>query len=222
VRGNRTSVIDPINGSAHPTTFTYDLMNRLTGITYPDNTTASFGYDGRGHRTSATDQNNKTTIYAYDDADRLTSVTDAATNLTQYNYDTEGNLTSITDGDNHTTSFAYDTLGRVTQTTFPSLVETYGYDQLYNLTSKTDRKNQTIQYVSRRNHTRTRPRLWRHEPADRHLDLGYCRLSPNLLQRRRSRALRIEIKPHPIIRQGWWWKHGLLAQPKIIYLVAQA
>ena len=147
-RGNRTSVIDPINGSAHPTTFAYDTMNRLTGITYPDNTTASFGYDTRGRRTSATDQNNKTTIYAYDDADRLLSVTDAANNLTQYGYDTEGNLTSITDGDNHTTYFTYDTLGRVTQTTFPStLVETYGYDLLYNLTSKTDRKNQTIQYV---------------------------------------------------------------------------
>jgi YD repeat-containing protein len=44
-------------------------MNRLTGITYPDNTAVSFGYDTRGRRTSATDQNNKTTIYAYDDAD---------------------------------------------------------------------------------------------------------------------------------------------------------
>ena len=41
-RGNRTSVIDPINGSAHPTTFTYDAMSRLTGIAYPDLTTASF------------------------------------------------------------------------------------------------------------------------------------------------------------------------------------
>ena len=147
-RGNRTSVIDPINGSAHPTTFAYDAMNRLTGITYPDGTSVGFGYDYRGRRTTATDQNNKTTTYAYDDADRLVSVTDAANNLTQYNYDTENNLVSITDGSNHTTYFAYDPMGRVIQTTFPStLTETYGYDQLYNLTSKTDRKNQTIQYV---------------------------------------------------------------------------
>ena len=47
-RGNRTSVIDPINGSTHPTTFAYDLMNRLTGITYPDGSLVSFGYDSRG------------------------------------------------------------------------------------------------------------------------------------------------------------------------------
>ena len=147
-RGNRTSVIDPINGSAHPTTFAYDAMSRLTGITYPNGTSVSFGYDYRGRRISATDQNNKTTTYAYDDADRLISVTDAADNLTQYTYDTEDNLTSITDANHHTTYFNYDTMGRVTQTTFPSgLAETYGYDQLYNLTSKTDRKGQTIQYV---------------------------------------------------------------------------
>jgi RHS repeat-associated protein len=147
-RGNRTSVIDPINGSAHPTSFAYDAMSRLTGITYPDGTTASFAYDSRGRRISATDQNGKTTTYAYDGADRLISVTDAASNLTQYNYDTEDNLISITDANNHTTYFTYDTLGRVTQTTFPStLTETYTYDQLYNLTSKTDRKGQTIQYV---------------------------------------------------------------------------
>ena len=144
----RTSIIDPINGSAHPTTFNYDVMNRLTGIIYPDGSTVSFGYDTRGRRTSATDQNNRTTTYAYDDADRLTSVTDAATHQTVYAYDTESNLTDITDANNHTTHFDYDANGRVTKTTFPStLYETYAYDLVGNLSSKTDRKNQTIQYV---------------------------------------------------------------------------
>ena len=77
-RGNRTSVIDPINGSAHPTIFAYDIRSRLTAITYPDGTSGSFGYDYRGRRISAIDQNGKTTTYAYDDADRLLSVTDPA------------------------------------------------------------------------------------------------------------------------------------------------
>jgi YD repeat-containing protein len=67
-RGNRTSVIDPINGSAHPTTFGYDAMNRLTGITYPDGTSASFQYDSRGQRTSATYQNSKPPQSAPEDA----------------------------------------------------------------------------------------------------------------------------------------------------------
>jgi RHS repeat-associated protein len=147
-RGNRTSVIDPVNGSAHPTSFSYDVMNRLLGITYPNGTSVSFTYDYRGRRITATDQNNHTTTYAYDDADRLLSITDPANNITQLGYDTESNLASITDANNHTTSFTYDIYGRVIQTTFPSsLIETYGYDPIGNLTSKTDRKNQTIQYV---------------------------------------------------------------------------
>src|SRR6266849_10655081 len=87
-RGNRTSVTDALNNQ---TTFTYDLVNRLTKITYPDTSFVSFAYDSRGRRTSVTDQNGKVTSYAYDDADRLTSVTDAATpgNVTTYGYDTE-------------------------------------------------------------------------------------------------------------------------------------
>ena len=94
VRGNRTAVIDPINSASHPTTFSYDVMNRLTGITYPDGSSVSFGYDYRGRRTSVTDQNNRTTTYGYDDADRLTSVTDSASHTTSYGYDTENNLTA--------------------------------------------------------------------------------------------------------------------------------
>jgi RHS repeat-associated protein len=147
-RGNRTAVIDPINGASHPTSFTYDIMNRLTAITYPDGSSVGFSYDIRGRRTSATDQNQKTTTYAYDDADRLTSVTDPASSVTYYAYDTENNLLSITDANNHTTYFAYNARGWVTQTTFPStLAESYTYDLVGNLLSKTDRKNQTIQYV---------------------------------------------------------------------------
>ncbi len=147
-RGNRTAVIDPVNGASHPISFAYDIMNRLTGITYPDGSTVSFGYDIRGRRISSTDQNNRTTTYTYDDADRLTAVTDPANNTTQYAYDTEDNLLSITDANGHTTQFAYNAHGWVMQTTFPStLQESYTYDLIGNLLSKTDRKNQTIQYV---------------------------------------------------------------------------
>ena len=144
-RGNRTVVTDALSNQ---TSFAYDMGNRLTGITYPDNSTASFTYDTRGRRITSTDQNGKTTTYAYDDADRLTSVTDPAGNVTQYTYDTENNLLSITDANHNTTNFTYDAFGRVTQTTFPSnYFETYAYDADNNLTSKTDRNGKSIQYV---------------------------------------------------------------------------
>ncbi|MFZ1169447.1 MAG: Ig-like domain-containing protein, partial [Candidatus Sulfotelmatobacter sp.] len=147
-RGDRTAVIDPINGAAHPTSFAFDAMSRLTGITYPDGSTAGFTYDLRGRRITSTDQNGKTTTYSYDGADRLTEVTDPAGNATQYAYDTEDNLLSITDANGHSTQFAYNSRGWVTQTTFPSsLTESYTYDLVGNLLSKTNRKGNTIQYL---------------------------------------------------------------------------
>jgi YD repeat-containing protein len=78
----RRAESDPAAGAGHPTSFTFDAMSRLTGITYPDNSTASFTYDIRGRRITSTDQNGKTTTYTYDDADCLTAVTDPANNTT--------------------------------------------------------------------------------------------------------------------------------------------
>ena len=137
-RGNRTVVTDALSNQ---TSFAYDMGNRLTGITYPDSSTASFTYDitRTPHHSDRPERQDH--HYAYDDADRLTSVTDPAGNVTQYTYDTENNLLSITDANNNTTNFTYDAFGRVTQTTFPSnYFETYAYDADNNLTSKTDRK----------------------------------------------------------------------------------
>jgi RHS repeat-associated protein len=147
-KGDRTAIIDPLNGPNYPTTFTYDAMSRLLSITYPDGSTAGFTYDIRGRRISATDQDGNTTQYSYDNADRLTAVAEANGNTTQYSYDTEDNLLSITDANGNTTQFAYNARGWVTQTTFPStLTESYNYDLVGNLLSKTDRKGNTIQYV---------------------------------------------------------------------------
>ncbi len=41
-RGNRTAVVDALSNR---TTFTYNNMNRLTRITYPDQTHSDFAYD---------------------------------------------------------------------------------------------------------------------------------------------------------------------------------
>jgi RHS repeat-associated protein len=153
-RGNRTATIDAL--TQQPTTFEYDLRNRLTRVTYPTTppTSTSFTYDNRGRRASVTDANGRTTAYAYDDADRLITVTDAQTpaGVTHYEYDSEDNLINVTDALNRVTHYDYDEQARVTKTTFPSttfpsnLIETYIYDTVGNLISKTDRKHQTISY----------------------------------------------------------------------------
>jgi RHS repeat-associated protein len=137
--------VDALNNR---TTYTYNVMNRLTQIVQPGNLTTTFTYDTRGRRTSDTDANSKVTSYGYDDADRLLSVTDANSGLTAYGYDTENHLAAITDAMGRVTGFGYDSLGRVTSVTFPSqLSESYTYDDVGNLLSKTDRKGQTISYA---------------------------------------------------------------------------
>ncbi|PYU65731.1 MAG: hypothetical protein DMG49_23605 [Acidobacteria bacterium] len=45
------TIEDPVNGSANPTTFAYDAMNRVASITYPGATASvQFHYDYRGRR----------------------------------------------------------------------------------------------------------------------------------------------------------------------------
>jgi hypothetical protein len=74
-RGNRASIIDPVNGSTKPTTFTYDSMNRLKSIAYPGaaTTPVRFAYDSRGRR--ITDQNNKAGWPTHSRSLRMSGVT---------------------------------------------------------------------------------------------------------------------------------------------------
>ena len=48
--------------------YTYDDLNRLTQISYPGSTTATFGYDGRGNLITAANENISYTFgYNYND-----------------------------------------------------------------------------------------------------------------------------------------------------------
>jgi RHS repeat-associated protein len=139
-RGNRLSVQDPVN--TNPMTFTYDAMNRVTSITYPDLTSVQFHYDYRGRRDWVQDQNGKRTTYAYDDADRLLSVTDAQSptaGVTTYAYDTESHVTDIWDAAQNHTHITYN--GPNPQfVTFPSgYQERYSFTLMNQLSTKTDR-----------------------------------------------------------------------------------
>jgi RHS repeat-associated protein len=152
-RGNRTLVEDALQ---RQTLYQYDGLDRVTLITYPDNSTQSFHYEPvRGHLDYVIDQNGNQTSYVYDDADRLTSVTDAQSSTTQYGYDADSKLTSITDALGHTTTYQYDRqTGFLQETLFPIATgqttgptESYSYDLAGNLSSRTDRNSQQMQYV---------------------------------------------------------------------------
>jgi len=114
------------------TGFSYDNADRLTGVTYPEQTTEGYTPDNVGRIVTRVDGNGVTTTYGYDVMGRLTSIT--APNLSiAYGYDEVGNLETMTDGTG-TTSYTYDALNRLETITTPTgqIIE-YGYDEVGNL-----------------------------------------------------------------------------------------
>ncbi len=55
------------------TTYSFDLLNRLTTVAKPDNTTVSYSYDANGNKLTMVDGRG-TTIYTYNAIGALTSV----------------------------------------------------------------------------------------------------------------------------------------------------
>lgn len=108
--------------------YTYDVLNRLTGIRYSGGTalaqTVSYQYDqgtnGIGHLTGITDMTG-TTAYSYDPHGRLSGETrqpNAAPGIsytTAYSYDAQGRLNSLTYPSGRTVNYTFDTLGRINQ-----------------------------------------------------------------------------------------------------------
>jgi RHS repeat-associated protein len=101
---HRTSVAD----SAETTSWSYDNLDRLTNVTYPNGDTVAYGYDEVGNHTSHTDALNRQTVYAYDALDRLTGISGPVT--AGYAYNGDGLRVSKTVG-GATTRYTWDVLG---------------------------------------------------------------------------------------------------------------
>ena len=75
------------------TTYTYDELNRLTGVAYPIGNPANvtYTYDAMGNRLTLT-EGGVTTNYVYDNADRLTSTTGGSAQT--FTWDNNGQMLS--------------------------------------------------------------------------------------------------------------------------------
>jgi RHS repeat-associated protein len=156
--GNRSQRTD-YNGAI--TNYSFDALNHLTTISYPDTTSASYGYDVLSRLTTATNPTGTVTI-AYDNRSRMSSVTDVFGQVVSYQYDANSNrtqlslngatnatyqydvinrLTQITDNVALNVGFAYDATNKLTSRTLPNgVVSTYQYDGLDRLTRLTHAK----------------------------------------------------------------------------------
>src|SRR5262249_42265420 len=107
---------------SHTSTNSYDGLNRLTGATYADSTTATLTYDtgtyGIGHLTELQDVAG-TTNWTYDQHGRPTQMQQTTTgsiSLTvSYSYDAYGRPDTITYPSGRAITRSYDADGRVTK-----------------------------------------------------------------------------------------------------------
>jgi YD repeat-containing protein len=123
--GNRSQRTD-YNGAV--TNYSYDGVNRLTTISYPDTTSATYGYDVLSRLTSATNAAGTVTI-AYDNRGRVNSVTDVFGQVVGYSYDANSNRTQLTLNASTNATYQYDVINRLSQLTdIASLNTTFSYD----------------------------------------------------------------------------------------------
>ncbi len=123
-QGNLITVVepDPANqpGGTLTTSYTYDWMNHVTGVSMPRGSTTqtrTFVYDSAGRLTSATNPENGTVSYAYNTDNTLQYKQDAKGQQTVYTYDSQKRVTMVQRFPNGQNSYPYeDYCNRVTYT----------------------------------------------------------------------------------------------------------
>jgi RHS repeat-associated protein len=140
VNGNRTSMTT----LAGTTTYTYDALGQLVGVTYPGGRQVTYAYDAAGNRTTVTDigvatnyvTNNLnqytqvgTATYTYDTDGNMASKTDV-TGTTTYDYDFENRLISVATPISGTWQYTYDALGNRMAVDHDGTVTRYAHDPI--------------------------------------------------------------------------------------------
>jgi RHS repeat-associated protein len=101
--GNRLTMVD----STGTTSNTYDSLDRLTKVAYPDTKSVQYAYDKTGNRTGLIYPGGTATLgYAYDAANRLTQIIQGTLSWS-FGYDGTGNRTSLTQPNGTSTTYAY-------------------------------------------------------------------------------------------------------------------
>jgi len=140
------NVLSKTDFNGDTTTYTYDVINRLTLKQYPTGPDVSYTYTPAGKQASVTDARGITS-HTYDDRDRLLTVTHPDSSVISYTYDSKGNRTSVT-VPSGTTTYSYDALNRLSIITAPdSGITTYTYDNAGNRVSISYPNNTVTEYT---------------------------------------------------------------------------
>jgi len=123
-----------LNGQTLVTSYSYDLLGRMTGITDPVGITWSWTFDSLGRNTIKADPDSGSWSFDYDDAGRVLQQTDAKSQPTDFTYDGAGRLATkttpveaVTIGYSEPRSGFFNA-GRMTSVSVPGRTLTMDYD----------------------------------------------------------------------------------------------
>ena len=144
--------------AVQPTQITYDIMDRKTQVTLPDNSvnTISYGFgnDAFGNvqfKTTTTDANNISFSNFTNAMGKKTTLKAPEQTITTFKYNPLGELLESTDPDGNTTHYKYDMLGQLMDRVHPDAGKTvYTYDKAGNMrtirTAKLASGNDFVEY----------------------------------------------------------------------------
>ena len=125
--------------------YTWDGLNRLTGMVFPDNSSVSNIYN-RLDLVASKDRLNNWTYSAFDGLQHLITVTNANSAVTTYSWCGCGSLNLIVDALTNYTSMSYDNQGNLTNVVFPDYSSlTYKYDLVKRMTNAIDGAGRYVQ-----------------------------------------------------------------------------
>jgi RHS repeat-associated protein len=111
--GNRASMLD---GQSSNETYSYDALNRPTGVTRGTDSFA-YQYDDAGNLTKRTYPDSTVLDYTYDDDSRLATVKVAGNTVSTYAYDADGHQVqnTLASGNGYVETRSYDRAGRLSE-----------------------------------------------------------------------------------------------------------
>ena len=141
---NRLTNISYVNQSSANATYAYDDLSHLTSAANNAGT-VSFTYDNRSRLKTSTDVHNRSVEYGYDGSGNRTQLKLAGAVHTAYAYDAASRLTTLTDEANQNFTFAYDNADRLISKTLPNgVASTFNYDGMSRLTELKHQKAATV------------------------------------------------------------------------------
>ncbi len=122
------------------TSFSRDLLGRITKVTDHNGKVTSYTYDSVGNKLSMLYPDGNMINYTYNKNNMLIGVADGNNNTAAFEYDKNGNTTKVTQSNGNITKYIYNALGYVTNISFMSkeelrLSQNFSYDKAGNITS---------------------------------------------------------------------------------------